>query len=613
MGLTGFYLAVAVVVGSLPSYLAGPAQVSRLYAQYWNNNYNQELFGFAEDPEDNLALDDWLDEGPTAPPGPPPPPSQSPSSPPNTQTNQISGRGMPMFYEGADGTSEPVATRPAPYALQNYGTFYSGGVSGTEGGDYYNVNYNINKNREYNPYYTGYYETLAWPTAGEGMDGPYEGEEEDGEEVVIDPYTAYINWYTSKVGGVDFTAHIPAPARGENGTVTEAGGVRYVPLTAAIPNKEPAVGIPNKAPKEEIVYPEIPLLVDPPPVPLPKEECITADEEVGECRSAFDCGFTNGVVNGLCHQGHDASAHARVCCIYPSYCGYETNKEVTYFKSPDYPELTNNTEECHFRVNLLPGVCQLRLDFVEFSLKPLQDGQCDPDNRLKVSSVLQRAHIPVNEFCGKLHEDNQSPTSTDLTHMYIHLDEIPPDSAYTEPPNSPSPGVDLRVRVKNYPSRWNIRISQIQCDGAPLQAPSGCSQYYNEVNGTVRSLNLADSRYPANLNMAACIRTHPAACAIKYLIKEMEFGDVKNRKPGVNRLGYGLTCQDYIAFNGLKSGLCGSTTNKEIILPLNVPQGLNIVTDGLYSPSTDQGFRIQYSFLDNCDTDTNFFAFPTAK
>jgi len=386
--------------------------------------------------------------------------------------------------------------------------------------------------------------------------------------------------------------------------------VRHVLPSSA---KVPDAGIPNKTPKEEVILPNLGFLVDPSPLDLKKEECITSDGEVGECHSAFQCGYTNGVVNGLCHQGMDASAHARVCCIYPSYCGFETNREVTYFKNPDYPNLTNNTGECHFRVNLLEGVCQLRVDFVELSLKPLNQGECDPENRLTISSRTKRAFTPVKHFCGQIHEDGEDPTRTDLNHVYIHVDDIPLDTQYTEPPNSPAPSVDFKVKVQNYPSRWNIRISQVMCDGAPLQSPSGCSQYYNSPNGTITSLNVADKSYQKQLKMAACIRTDPRACAIKYLIKDMQFGDVKNKKGGKLQLGYGLTCQDYIAFNGMKSGMCGSASNKEIIVPVRGPQGLSVVTDDVSSPSVEEGFRIQYSYLHQCDGATSFFKFPTAK
>lgn len=69
--------------------------------------------------------------------------------------------------------------------------------------------------------------------------------------------------------------------------------------------------------------------------------------------------------------------------------------------------------------------------------------------------------------------------------------------------------------------------------------------YYIPQRDQPPALNVADKSYQKDLKMAACIRTDPlTACAIKYVIKEMQFGDVKNKKEG-NSLGYGLTCQDY--------------------------------------------------------------------
>ena len=63
--------------------------------------------------------------------------------------------------------------------------------------------------------------------------------------------------------------------------------------------------------------------------------------------------------------------------------------------------------------------------------------------------------------------------------------------------NDPLSGVDKRMipstddflrsltftfNVKEQMSKWNIRVTQIQCNGyeSPLQAPDGCSQYYYE-------------------------------------------------------------------------------------------------------------------------------------
>ena len=35
------------------------------------------------------------------------------------------------------------------------------------------------------------------------------------------------------------------------------------------------------------------------------------------------------------------------------------------------------------------------------------------------------------------------------------MDEIPLDSKYVSPPNVPKPWVDLKVKVKNFPSRYD--------------------------------------------------------------------------------------------------------------------------------------------------------------
>ena len=39
------------------------------------------------------------------------------------------------------------------------------------------------------------------------------------------------------------------------------------------------------------------------------------------------------------------------------------------------------------------------------------------------------------------------------------MDDIPLDTQYTEPPNSPAPSVDFKVKVQNYPSRYLIQLT----------------------------------------------------------------------------------------------------------------------------------------------------------
>ena len=72
--------------------------------------------------------------------------------------------------------------------------------------------------------------------------------------------------------------------------------------------------------------------------------------------------------------------------------------------------------------------------------------------------------------------------------------------------------------VSNY--TWNIKITQIDCNSNhPLEAPSGCLQYFHEPSATIESFNynMNDSPYPANMDYAICIKKHPGFCGINLI------------------------------------------------------------------------------------------------
>jgi len=373
------------------------------------------------------------------------------------------------------------------------------------------------------------------------------------------------------------------------------------------PNKAPEPGIPNK--KEGPPPPPLLFPLAPPPVPLPAEECLSADGEVGECLSAQDCGLSNGLMSGLCHQGMDQSAYPRVCCTYPADCGFTTSKQVTYFRSPDWPQLVSNHTDCNLEVDLNPGVCQVRLDFLDFHLAGMNDGSCSPLNQMVIDSTVKHSYIPATTLCGNLSPTTTEPLDnlrTDLPHMYLHLDDPPVDRAVPKLPNHATPSISLNVKVTNHPSKWNIRVTQIQCDGAPLQAPSGCAQYYNSLSGTMTSLNYYDSQYMANMDMAACVRLDQRACAIAYTIDSMSVGTSKG-----NKLGYGLTCGDYISFRGEKTGMCGSAVAREVVLPVRGGQGVTMHSDHQFSKS-EVGYKMQYRYIRDCQG-LQYFRYPQPK
>ena len=66
----------------------------------------------------------------------------------------------------------------------------------------------------------------------------------------------------------------------------------------------------------------------------------------------------------------------------------------------------------------------------------------------------------------------QPQAEAEAPHLYLHLGE-----AASVLPRV----VVLEARVAAAPSRWRVKVSQVRCDGAPLQAPDGCAQVTNNL------------------------------------------------------------------------------------------------------------------------------------
>jgi len=379
--------------------------------------------------------------------------------------------------------------------------------------------------------------------------------------------------------------------------------------SAKLPNKHKAV--PNKAAMVEPMFP-MPFPVTKSFLPLsilPPEDCHSESGMVGECLSAAECGATSGEPSGLCHMGRDVSLHARVCCSYPAHCGYETNHRVTYLRSPSYPEPVSAVSDCPFTVNLLPGVCQVRLDFLDFQMKPIHHGSCDLKNSLLIKSAQKSTMIPMPRLCGNIASGQEDPLRTDVPHLYTYFDVDPaPEKGAKKVPNKDTrPTLELHFNVENYPSVWNIRVSQIVCDGANLQAPTGCAQYYNSNSGNISSINLPDREYMADTTLDICLARDPTACAIKYKLKKMGVGPTKG-----GALGYGLVCDDFLKFRGEKTGICGKGDGREMILPVRGPMGLTFQSDSSNIPGADVGYDIEYRYLHDCEG-LQYFKYPSTK
>jgi hypothetical protein len=153
----------------------------------------------------------------------------------------------------------------------------------------------------------------------------------------------------------------------------------------------------------------------------------------------------------------------------------------TYFVSPHYPEMQSARLDpplCIFtlqRTQVLQKlpICQIRIDFDEFSLAPPVNGRCgDTTDSFLLSGAanLNASGLPSTGLCGE------------LTGQHVHVDVDPNDTS--EP-------LLFIVNTGNdevFNRKWSIRIRQVPCH-SPSRAPSGCLQHYTALEGVVESFN----------------------------------------------------------------------------------------------------------------------------
>lgn len=83
-------------------------------------------------------------------------------------------------------------------------------------------------------------------------------------------------------------------------------------------------------------------------------------------------------------------------------CGGVTSRNETVFVNPSYPQGENGTDTCQVTVEKQPNVCQLRLDFEEFSLaQPDILGLCTKDSFMVRTTVGERLPILCGENRGQ--------------------------------------------------------------------------------------------------------------------------------------------------------------------------------------------------------------------
>merc|ERR1719474_384087 len=113
------------------------------------------------------------------------------------------------------------------------------------------------------------------------------------------------------------------------------------------------------------------------------------------------------------------------------------------------------------------------------------------------------------------------------------------------------------------------------------------------------------------MRVSSCIKRDPVACALELKMNKFSIGETKG---GSGKLGYGLTCKDYMVINGEKTALCGQLNPpKSLIFPPGGPESIFFHTDD-DTTAADRGFSLEYIHHHSCDKlKSKFFKYPGTK
>lgn len=219
--------------------------------------------------------------------------------------------------------------------------------------------------------------------------------------------------------------------------------------------------------------------------------CNTESNTPGTCLAQNECLGRAGTPDGTCAGGFAS------CCNFKFTCGGRTKENETIFVNHLYPRTDNGTNTCQVTIDKPPNVCQLRLDFEEFSLaQPDENGQCTTDSFMVRTTVGER--LPI--LCGENKDQ----------HLYVDMGR-----------GSANPVVLSVVTNGDMIGRkWKVKINMIPCNNLDM-APSGCMQYFRAPTAVVRSFNYGPkmedrARYLSNLRYTSCVRAEENFCSIRW-------------------------------------------------------------------------------------------------
>ena len=206
-------------------------------------------------------------------------------------------------------------------------------------------------------------------------------------------------------------------------------------------------------------------------------------------------------------------------------CGHQGKDQFINFINPHYPSHDNVAGTCHFRmVTAEPGVCQVRVDFVDTELLSPIEGDC-VDQYLIISGSTWSTGF--NKLCG-INPDQ---------HFYIHLDK-----------HIGFQHVDFTITSvsTNVPYKFGLWITQIDCfDGSSVMAPGGCTQFHFGMEGIIKSFNFEGVQYLNNQNYKSCIRSERGSCYVEFqadanhfMLEPIEVTEMKKKMKKNTNVGF---------------------------------------------------------------------------
>merc|ERR1712142_857481 len=299
--------------------------------------------------------------------------------------------------------------------------------------------------------------------------------------------------------------------------------------------------------------------------------CQTLDGKIGTCVTDKDCSTFTDANSEEC--GVLSATNKLYCCVHSARCDQLSSELVTYMYNEGYPDVSQNEDGCPISINILPGICQVRIDILDLLFTPRNNESCDPSNAIQVISS-PGGSIAKQILCGNT--TSNDPLNTHNPHLYSHFNL----SVDPSPLQSHFIGFFFAHKV---PAAWNIRVTQIRCDleqssVVPLRSREKCSQWYTHSAGIIES---GEILVEGSGELRSCIRPDSEACGVRYHV-------------------YNAVCAvpEQIRLLGFNASLCnGSSQDWEIVVPMTKDIGVLTMID---EQGANASFKIGYSFIYEC-------------